>query len=62
MDEYTMRSRARLLVLQLEETIKRSHQDIENGTYASALTAGRIAKTQLIDLCILLEMLADREP
>jgi hypothetical protein len=62
MDEFTMRSRARLVVLQLEETLKRLQQDVENGTYASALSAGRIAKAQLIDLCVLLEMLADHEP
>ena len=62
MDEFTMRSRVRRVVLQLETTIKRLQQDVENGTYSSALSEARIAKPQLIDLTVLLELLSDGQP
>jgi hypothetical protein len=62
MDELTMRSRARLVVLQLEATVKRCLVEVENGTYSGALAEARTAKPHLIDLCVLLEMLATKEP
>lgn len=62
MDEMTLRSRARLAVQELEECVTRCQRDTENGVYTSALVEARTAKSQLVELCVLLEMLASREP
>jgi hypothetical protein len=62
MDEMNMRSRARLLLSELEATIGRCREALDSGRYTGALTEGRAAKPRLIDVCVILEMLAQKEP
>lgn len=62
MDEMTLRSRARLAIQELEERVTRCQRQLENGAYTSALVEARSAKPQMVDLCVLLEMLAQRGP
>jgi len=62
MDEMTLRSRARLAAQELDDCVARCVEELGNGAYASALVDLRRAKPQLVELCVLLEMLALREP
>lgn len=62
MDEMTMRSRARLLLSQLESTIGHCREALDNGRYAGALVEGQAARPRLTDLCVILEMLAEKQP
>ena len=62
MDEMKMRSRARLLLSDLEATIGRCREALDNGSYAGALVESRAAKPRLTDLCVILELLAEKEP
>jgi hypothetical protein len=62
MDEMSMRSRARLLLSELEANVGRCREALDSGRYTGALVEGRAARPRLTDLCVILEMLAEKHP